>query len=85
MSFGFSPSDIVVAYQLAREIHYRCFTKAQSAGKIYCVYYMYFTRPRPNDSASWPDVFFGSSFLSDILLTYVVMLTYRCQVLPVRL
>ena len=32
MSFGFSPSDIVVSYQLAREIYYRCFTKSQAAG-----------------------------------------------------
>ena len=32
MSFGFSLSDIVVSYQLASEIHYRCFTKAQGAG-----------------------------------------------------
>ena len=42
MSFGFSPSDIVVAYQLAHKIHYHCFTKAQRAGKLYCVYYINF-------------------------------------------
>lgn len=42
MSFGFSPSDIVVAYQLAHKIHHRCFTKAQRAGKLYCVYYINF-------------------------------------------
>ena len=34
MSFGFSPSDIVVSYKLAREIHYRCFTKSQAAGEM---------------------------------------------------
>lgn len=52
MSFGFSPSDLVVAYQLAYEIHYRCFTKVQRAGKVYCVVYINFTRPRRDDSAS---------------------------------
>ena len=85
MSFGFSPSDIVVAYQLARELHHRCFTKAQRAGKIYRVYYICFTRPRRHDSASWLELSFSSSLLSDILLTSVIMSTYRFQVLPVRL
>ena len=85
MSFGFSPSDFIVAYELARKIHHRCFTKAQRAGKISYIYYTYLTRPRRDDSASWLHVSLSSSFPSDILLTYVVMLTYRCQVPPVRL
>ena len=79
MSFGFSPSDIIVAYQLAHEIYHRCFTQAQRAGKVYCVY------PWRDDSASWLEVSFSSSFLSDTLLTSIMMSTYRCQVLPVRL
>lgn len=32
MSLGFSLSDIIVSYELASDIYYRCFTKAQSAG-----------------------------------------------------
>ena len=34
MSFGFSPSDILVAVRLAAEIYDKCFTRAQGAGEF---------------------------------------------------
>ena len=36
MSVGFSLSDLVVSYELAKEIHHRYFTKAQAAGQFTC-------------------------------------------------
>ena len=35
MSFGFSLSDIVFSCQLASDLHYHCFTKAQRAGEFH--------------------------------------------------
>lgn len=56
MSFGFSLSDIVVSYQLASDIYYRCFTKAQAAGALQ------YNIPSPASLASLHPQSHGPSF-----------------------
>lgn len=62
MSFGFSLSDIVVSYQLAREIYDRCFTKSQAAGEM--------TQPAASLSTSTPLFLFHAKLLTN--LRYVI-------------